>query len=125
MDNSPKMEAAVDAVFELLSHWSDEKFFRELQGSYDGEFAHLLKDAGVFDLDSAIDLASVEHAEHIEIVSSNVSNCYVSINYKHEDSKILYKRITEPQFYGIKKDDEVSFNSIIGEGPNSWMTKIA
>jgi len=125
VDNSPKMEAAVDAVFEMLSQWSDEKFFRELQGSYDGEFAHLLKDAGIFDLDSAFELGSVEHVEHIEIFSSNVSNCYVSINYKDEDSKILYKKITEPRFYGIKKEDEVFFDSILGEGPSSWMTKIA
>ena len=124
MDNSPKMEAAVDAVFEMLSQWSDKKFFKELQGSYDGGFAHLLKGAGVLDPDSAFDLEAVEHVEHIEIYSYEVSNCYVPISYKDKESIIHYQKIGS-RIDAVKKDDEVFFDSILGEFTSSWMTKIA
>ncbi|MGB4407295.1 MAG: hypothetical protein WBI82_10590 [Sphaerochaeta sp.] len=125
MDNSPKMEAAVDAVFEMLSQWSDEKFFSELQGSSGGEFAHLLKDMGTFDLDLAFELESVEHVEQIEIVSNYESDCFVSVNYKDEDSEIYYKNISLQWLNARKKDDEVSFDIVLEKGPSSWMTRIA
>lgn len=125
MDNSPKMEAAVDAVFELLSQWSDEKFFSELQGSYDGEFAHLLKDAGTCDLDLAFELEPVEHVEQIEIISNDAIDCFVSVNYRVKVSKIFYEQIFFRQLHARKKDDEVFYDIILGERQNSWMTKIA
>ncbi|MBI9095178.1 MAG: hypothetical protein JEY71_09880 [Sphaerochaeta sp.] len=125
MDNSPKMEAAVDAVFEMLSQWSDEKFFSELQGSYDGEFAHLLKDMGTCDLDLSFELESVEHVEQIETITNYVSDCLVSINYKDEDSKIYYKNFDFQWLNTREQDDEISCNIILEEGPSSWMTRIA
>jgi len=125
LDNSPKMEAAVDAVFELLSQWSDEKFFSELQGSYDGEFAHLLKDAGTCDLDQAFELESVEHVEQIDTIPNYSSDCFVSVNYMVKVSRISYKQIFFHRHNTRKKDDEVFFDIILGESQNSWMTKIA
>lgn len=125
LENSPKMKAAVDAVFEMLSQWSDDKFFSELQKSSDGEFAHLLKVVGTFDRDLGLDLESVEHVEHIETIPNYTSDCFVSINYKDKDSIIHYKNIPFRLVRASNKDDEVSSDIILGEGPNSWMTKIA